>query len=52
MQASLEGVMTSKWPGVYVLHLATLIEGEEASVSLENRITVPRANVLFWEQLS
>lgn len=52
MEASLEGVMTGHWPGRYVLHLPTLIEGEDASVSLKDRVVVPKANVLFWEVLA
>jgi hypothetical protein len=49
MDASLEGVMMSRWAGVYVLQLPTLIEGENATVSLEDKVVVPKANVLFWE---
>lgn len=49
MDASLEGVMVSKWPGRYVIQLATLIESEDASVSLQDKVVVPKENVLFWE---
>ena len=49
MEASLEGVLMSRWAGVYVLQLPTLIEGEDRSVSLENKAVVPKSSVLFWE---
>jgi len=52
MNASLEGVMVSSWPGRYVLHLPTLLEGEDSSVSLMDRVVVPKENVLFWEVLA
>lgn len=52
MGASLEGVLRHGWHGTYVLLLPTLLEQENATVQLNNRVEVPRENVLFWERLS
>ena len=51
MDASLEGVLKRGWDGTYALLLPTLVEGENATVQLTNRVEIPRANVLFWERL-
>ena len=52
MDASLEGVLRRGWDGTYALMLPTLIEQENATVQLTNRVEIPRENVLFWERLS
>jgi len=51
MDASLEGVMGANWGDTYVLLIPSLIEQPDASVSLGQRVEVPRENVLFWEVL-
>lgn len=51
MNASLEGILQPGWDGTYVLLVPSLVEGENATVALTNRVEVPRANVLFWEVL-
>lgn len=51
MGASLEGVLRHGWTGTYVLLLPSLLEQENATVQLNNRVEVPRENVLFWEVL-
>jgi hypothetical protein len=50
MDASLEGVLTGRFGGGYVLLRPSLIEGEAASVALQT-VEIPRVNVLFWERL-
>jgi hypothetical protein len=51
MNASLEGFLQHAWDGTYVLLMPSLVEGENATVALNSRVEVPRANVLFWEVL-
>lgn len=51
MDASLEGVLRGGWAGTYVLWQPSLIEQENATVQLTNRVEIPRENVLFWERL-
>lgn len=51
MNASLEGFLQDGWGATYVLLLPSLVEGENATVQLTNRVEIPRANVLFWERL-
>jgi hypothetical protein len=51
MDASLEGYLQQSWDGTYVLLKPSLVEGENATVALDHRVDVPRANVLFWEVL-
>ena len=52
MDASLEGVLRRGWDGTYALMLPTLVERENATVQLTNRVEIPRENVLFWERLT
>jgi len=52
MDASLEGVLRYGWNGTYGLLVPTLLERENATVQLTNRVEIPRDNVLFWERLS
>jgi hypothetical protein len=52
MEASLEGVWAGVYGGRYILLLPSLVEGENATVTMSSRVEIPRENVLFWEVLS
>ena len=50
---SLEGVFVGFWAGHYVLRVATLLEGADASVELDGAsVRVPRERVLFVQELT
>lgn len=46
-----EGILTGKVDGHYVLHAAKMLQGAEASFSLDNVIEIPASRVWWLERL-